>query len=272
MNDKRQWFEAQCLKQGICAEDIFVVGDYATNKKGDLLQSMKHREGEDTLHSIDACELIDCESTYAEWLWHTMYYLLNDSANDQHWLGLWVRTHTSWALAQVFRECICRNEMLSKEYREELRKTPVYGVLEPAIDDLDSRKGQFLGLCDETSNKENRVILPEEVKAAKGYRFALKVVDIDKFVEQYAFIRNDGQHGPFQILADLEKFVTDEWKKKQHIVSNYAIYIYDGPIPDDIYDCMQNSVLFRFSHFEIEDELDEKYRTIYACYREEYDL
>ena len=66
MNDKQQWFEAQCLEQGICAEDIFVVGDYATNKEGDFLYSVTHEEGEDTMNYVAACDLADCESNYAE--------------------------------------------------------------------------------------------------------------------------------------------------------------------------------------------------------------
>ena len=66
MNDKQQWFEAQCLVQGICAEDIFVVGDYATNKEGDFLYSVTHEVGEDTMNYVAACDLADCESNYAE--------------------------------------------------------------------------------------------------------------------------------------------------------------------------------------------------------------
>ena len=63
--DDQKWFEAQCLVQGICAEDIFVVGDFATNKEGDFLYSVTHEEGEDTMNYVAACDLADCESNYA---------------------------------------------------------------------------------------------------------------------------------------------------------------------------------------------------------------
>lgn len=271
MNAKQQWFESQCKAAGINAEDIFVVGVYATNKDGDFLYSVAHEEGEDTMDYVAACELIDCESTYAEWLLNLMKAWEAGFPQDDEMLTWRRRAKTPWAMAQVFRECVLRNEMLTEESREALRKTPVYGVLEPA-EDVDSRRGQFLGLCDETSDSYGLVILPEEVKTAKGYRFALKLVDLETFLEQYSCIRNEGQNGPFQILADLEKCVAREWKKKQKVCSCYAIYMYDEPEPEDDIEMLHNSALFRFSHFEIEDELDENFRTIYACYKEEYDI
>lgn len=269
MNDKQQWFEAQCREQGICAEDIFAVGDYATNKEGDFLYSLKNDAGEDEMQYIVACDLLDCESNYAEWLLWLMKKLEDESQRDDEVLTRPCRTKTPRALAQVFRECICRNAMLTEKKREELRKTPVYGVLEPA-QNVDSRMGEYLGLYDETN--VNHVVLPDEVEAAKGYRFALKVVDLEAFVEQYAYIRKEGQHGPFQILADLEKSVAKAWKEKQEVFSRYAIYMYDDPIPEDGAEVYHNSALFLFSHFEVENELDENYRTIYACYKEEYYL
>lgn len=271
MDNKKQWFEAQCQEQGICAEDIFVVGDCATNQVGDFLYSIKNDAREDVMRHFLACELVDDEHTYEEWLLSLMERCESGYLQGDEMIAWCGRKDTPWDMAQVFRECICRNEMLTQESREELRKKPVYGVVKPATE-VDTRAGQYLGLTEKTSNEKSRVILPAEVDAAKGYRFALKMVGIDAFVEQYAYIRAEGQHGPFQILADLEKCVARAWQEKHMVHFRYMIYAFDDPVPENEDEEYYNSTNFRFSHFEIENELDEKYRTIYACYTEEYDL
>ena len=269
--DDQKWFEAQCLEQGICAEDIFVVGDYATNKEGDFLYSVTHEEGEDTMNYVAACDLIDCESNYAEWLLNLMQNL--EEGYREGDMILTTRSESDWReIAQVFKECICRNQEFNEEYRNELKQKPAVGVYEPdASVQIDSRMGKYLGMRDtEHTSYENvpAVILPREFEGMGGYRFALKVVDLNNFVEIYSNIQEEGQHKPFRILADLEEKVEQDWKNEGKVLEEHYIDTYDegfGPGHG------ADMAWFRFSHFEVDNEIDDRYRTFYACYTINFD-
>lgn len=264
MIDKQQWFEAQCLKQGNCAEDIFVVGDYATNKTGDFLYSVTHEKGEDTMNCVAACDLADCESNYAEWLLNLIRNL-EENYREGDWI-LCTRSERDWKeIAQVFKECICRNGELQEEWRKDLKQKPAMSIFIPhASAVIGSRMGSYLGLRNtlQDTNDEDTVIIPSEFENMGGYRFALKVVDINNFLEIYSYIRTESQHTPFRILADLEKEVEIAWKRDGKVLTNYGIDEYDGE---------SDQAWFRFSHFEVDNEIDERFRTFYACYMVEFD-
>lgn len=262
MNDKQQWFEAHCQEQGICAEDIFVVGDYATNKEGDFLYSVTHDEGEDTMNCVAACDMIDCESNYAEWLLNLMQNLEDNYYEDD----MCLRSRSWWdrkKIAEVFKECVCRNQEFSEEYRNELRQQSAMGVHSP-IADVDSRMGKFLGLIAPEDEYAHEVVAPKEVMDAGGYKFALKLIDNGNFFGAYSFRNKEHQLGPYEILARLEKAITTSWKEKGKIDSQVDVPLYD--------DGDKFVVNFRFSHFEVENELDVDCRTCFACYAELFDL
>lgn len=262
MSKKQKWFEAQCLKQGICAEDILVVGDYATNKEGDFLYSVTHEVGEDTMNCVAACDLADLESNYAEWLLNLMQNL-----EDNFYEGDMRFQHRSWwdkeDIPVVFKECICRNRGFSERYRNELRQKPAMGVHFPVMD-IDSSKNEFLGLIAPEDEFEQEVIAPKEVMDAGGYKFALKLIDSDKFFSTYSFRNDDHRFGPYEILAKLEKSIATTWTERGRLDARVTLPLYD--------DCEIFDVCFCFSHFEVEDELDEDCRTCFACYAEMEDI
>lgn len=262
MYNKQQWFEAQCLKQGICAQDIFVVGDYATNKEGDFLYSVTHRKGLVTMNSVAACDLIDCESNYGEWL---LFLMIN--LEDNYYEGdMRLRARDWWdrkEIAEVFKECICRNQYLSDEYRNWLRQQLAMGVHEPAVH-IDSRMDEFLGLVAPEDEYAQEVIVPKAVLDAGGYRFALKLIDVGDFFGTYSFRNKENQLGPYEILAQLEKSIARTWEEKGKLDAQVVVPLYA--------DSDEFSVCFRFSHFEVENELDMDCRTCFACYAEDFDL
>lgn len=276
MNDKQQWFEAQCIGYRICAEDIFVVGDYATNKEGDLLFLIKEDGADDMMEYVQSSELIDSNENYAEWqlyAWQKVQVMRQTihtevlHKDDDKDFGYGV--HTPWDFAQVFHECVCRNKALSEDSREVFRKKDAVCVIVPAID-VDSQKGTLLALCGKDVLRDLHAILPEEIDNAKGYRFALKLVNFDEFLARYSCIKSDGRHGPFKILSDLEEAIKNQWDKNHKVFTLFGIFMYDDMEKEDDYGKYYKSAFFRFSHFEIESELDENYRTIYVCYKEVY--
>lgn len=262
MSYKQKWFEAQCLEQGVCAEDILVVGDYATNKEGDFLYSVTHEEGEDTMNCVHACNLADLERNYAEWLLSLMQGLEDNYYEDDKRFQ-----HRSWwdrkEIAEVFKECICRNRGFSERYRNELRQKPAMGVHFPVMD-IDSRKKEYLGLIAPEDKSEFEVIAPKEVMDAGGYKFALKLIDNDKFLSTYSFRWDEHRFGPYEMLAKLEKAIATTWKEKGKLDARVYVPMYDNRDLISVYFC--------FSHFEVEDELDEDCRTCFACYAEMEDL
>lgn len=269
MTKKQQWFESQCKDAGINAEEIKVVGDYATNKDGDFLYSVTHKDGDDTMNYVAACDLADCESNYAEWLLNLMHNL--EEGYREGDMRLTTRSERDWReIAQVFKECICRNQEFIEEWREELRRKPTFSVYEPYEDWM--IKGKYLGLRELTEDSWEEipaVILPEEFEWMGGYRFALKVTNIDEFIEIYSNVKYDGNHKPFRILCDLENEVEKAWRNEGKVMSEYFIDAYDKSdefgLENDV------TVWFRFSHFEVDNEIDERFRTFYACYMVKFD-
>lgn len=266
MNKRKQWFKAQCQKQGICAEDLFVVGYYATNKEGDFLHAVTHEEGEDSMNCVLACDLTDYESSYAEWLFDLMEQL-EESYRPEDMILTTCAEHDWREIALVFKECICRNKKFGKAWRDELRRKPAIGVFVPHYSvQIDWLRGKFLGLrnaCQRMKNDDEEestdVVLPPEFEGMGGYRFALKVVNMNEYLSIYSHISWKGQHKPFRILASLEEEVANDWKNEGRVRAVHHIDAYDsGLFPDEAW--------FKFSHFEVDNEIDEHYRTFYVCY------
>ncbi len=276
MTDKEIWFQNQCEAEGISAEDITVFGEYATNRDGDFLYSVKHEDGSYTMNNVAACDLLDCESTYPEWLLGLM-----GNMEEGYREGDEILCSRVWddrkEIALCFKEAMCRNQEMQDSWREELRRKPAMGVYEPAVpiemrcNDFENcvSYGMHPGLwnaeddtvrTDENGFSYNLVEQPDEVKNAMGYRFATKIVNLDQFIQTYGYVRLEGQHGPFRMLADLEEGVNKAWA--------------EGEVRDTILvkHTEDDYGEFAFSHFEVEAEPDARYRTIFAVYYERFDV
>jgi len=263
MTDKELWFKKQCEAENISAEDIMVFGEYATNKDGDFLYSVKQADGSYKMNSVVACDLLDCESTYPERLLHLM-----DNMEEGYREGDEALYPRTWwdrkDIAMCFKEAICRNQEIQESLRKELRKKPAMGVHQPLAK---MEQEVYYGLLD-VEKEQNRIPLnyvlqPDELKAIKGYRFALKVEDVSEFIETYGNIQWEGQHGPFRILADLEEAVNKSWREEGKIMIEHSVFNTEencGPGHGT------DLTFFAFSHFEVERELDPKFRTIFVVY------
>lgn len=271
MTDKELWFKKQCeADEELSSEDIIVFGEYATNKDGDFLYSVKQADGSYKMNSVFACDLLSCESIYPEWLMFLMEGLEENYQDDSE-----IKQKRSQSdrkdIARCFKEAICRNEFKQECWREELRKKPAMGVYFPAVP-IEMRPndcenciwyGMYPGLwnaeddtehVDENGFSYNLVEQPDEVKKAKGYRFATKVVEQGQFIQIFGYISSKDQHGPFRMLADLEECVNKAWAKGE-VRDTIRV-----KRTDDRY------MEFTFSHFEIECEPDERFRTIFVVY------
>lgn len=270
MTDKELWFKNQCEAEGISAEDIMVFGEYATNKDGDFLYSVKHEDGSYTMNCVAACDLMDCESTYPEWLLGLMENMEEGYREGDEIL----QSRTWWDrkdIALCFKEAMCRNQEFQESWREELRKKPAMGVYQPG--EVSQEHDVYYGLRDVENEQSGMpvdyVLQPDELKAIEGYRFATKVANVAEFVETYGNIQWEGQHGPFRVLADLEEAVSKAWKEEGKIMAEHWLFNTDeGCGPGHGADM----VGFAFSHFEVENEPDERYRTIFVVYSERFDV
>lgn len=275
--DKVKWFKQQCKAEGLSAEDIVVFGDYATNRDGDFLYSVKHKDGRYTMNYVVGPDLADCESIYPEWLLR-----LTENLEENYRVGDEILQSRSWwdrrEIARCFKEAICRNAQLPEGWREELRRSPTMGVYRPDVP-LDMRRndyeqgisyGMYPGEWDVDDDSEHidekdfeyrLVYQPDEMKSIEGYRFALKVVDLDDFIQIYSYQCREKQRGPFQMLAELEKRVIRAWRELDEVRDR--IYVWQ-----EAYGC----VAFTFSHFEVENEPDENFRTIFVVYSHSFDV
>lgn len=267
MKDKKKWFQDQCVDAGISAEDIMVFGeDYATNKDGDFLYTVKHKSGSLTMEFVLAGDLIECESSYPEWLLYLMENMIDGyrEGDERFCPRIWCDRKD---IARTFKECMCRNKEFSDDTREQMRKEPTYGAIWPHESETDNLL--YLGLVnyddeeahDKFGYRYEKVIQPIELQNTKGFRFGVKIVNIDNFINIHSFIREKKQRRPFDILADLESKILQEWDENGIIRSQYLVREMCGVL-----------VEFEFSHFEVEREIDENFRTIFVCYAEKFDI
>ncbi|MDY6006158.1 MAG: hypothetical protein SPJ02_11555 [Parabacteroides sp.] len=280
MTEKEEWFKEQCKQKGLSTEEIQVFGDchgkdtgldrcYATNRDGDFLYGIQLKEGSYEMGYVSAADLIEDGSFYAEWLYFLLVAMEPDRYEDQDLYGS--RWHIDkLAICPCFHEAICRNRELPESYRHELRSQPVRGIFIPAQQDTYNQV--MFGMWDTAEVYDKHpfpkyVLQSERLLQTEGYRFAIKVIDVERFIDTFGLIQEEGQFGPFRVLGDLEQTVLRVWKEEEKIpaavwVSNFEKPYRIGP---------WNWIHFRFSHFEVEREPDAAYRTIFVVYKHDYD-
>ena len=267
MTEKEEWFKEQCKQEGLSTEEITVFGgDYATNRDGDFLYRVKYEYGSCTMNHVAYVDMVDAESSYPEWLVN-----LTENMEENYRQGDELLASRSWFdrqdIAHCFKECICRNRQLDASYRHRVRIRPTMGVITPL--EKHSFNQIVLGVWNtDVEDMPCNVLQPDELLKIEGYRFATKVIKVEDFIQTYSLIQQEDQFGPFQMLADLEKRVNRTWQEERKIRIEHLIPLFATESKVGYPELLW----FRFSHFEVEKEMDPKYRTIFVVYYLQYDV
>lgn len=278
MTEKEEWFKEQCKQKGLSTEEITVFGGdsltdldryYATNRDGDFLYVLKHEDGSFTMEYVIAIDMV-VESIYPELLLGLVQSMPDSYDPDPE-------IHVSrWALdkvaiVQCFRECISRNVEFSESYRKQLLLKPAMGVFLPHKK-VETFNQVVPGMWDSTEIISGEfipkyVVQPRMLLQTEGYRFAVKLIDVERFISIYGLIQEEGQYGPFRVLAELEEVVLRTWKEEGKIRSYVWLSNFEERYrtPSRLY-----WLPFFFSHFEVEREPNADYRTIFLVYMNEY--
>lgn len=272
---KIKWFRENCAKASLNTQQITLFGDYAVNADGDFLYSARQENGTLKFCYIANCDLVECEEDYAMWL-ASLIDNIEEGYKDPYSDEILVhRTYVDRVqIAHAFKECICRSEQLTHEYRQKLRDSDTMMVVTPSIGPKQfSAPGEVRCIhgmvnVDDTAEYVDENGFPHELVEMNpsyanmgGYRYALKPLMLDAFVEMFGNILYPGQRKPFDILADLERQMDESYRKYGRLQVDYLV-----KQSDDDY------VEFSFSHFEMENEPDTRFRTFFACYTLKLDI
>lgn len=259
---EKDWFVNNCQENGLSSEQITMFGRYAVNADGDLLVENDEYE----FVYITAAEIASSDFDYEMQL-EIVLGILDDNSTKIYF--------DLKDLCYAYKEAVLRNNCIDSAKIGLTKDSPVRCIYEitelirnwndhdtehhhtKLIPGFYEDKDYGMGGNLYSENPRCEVTLPRSYENEEGYRFALKVVNINNFCNLFGFIGFSDQCTPFEMMHDLEKSVAENWKEHGVVLSTYSIdYLGD------------KLVEFEFSHFELDDEEPEdKYRCFYACYR-----
>lgn len=106
-------------------------------------------------------------------------------------------------------------------------------------------------------DKEETVILPEDLKSYHHNYAVLRVINMDLLIESCSDIKQAGRARPYDILAQLD-----------HQIVDGMLGGYFPAHPVILVDNIEKGFGFEFSHFEVDlQEPDPDFRTLYVVYR-----
>ena len=256
------WFVNKCKENNLSTQRISKFGRYAVNANGDLMVMNDEYE----FLYLSAEDIASCDFDYDTDMEIAIGVL--DDNSTKIYFDLVDFCH-------AYKEAVLRNKYLDPAIKGVTKDSPtrvMYDVTEliRSWSDFDTEHHHtrvIPGIYEEVETEFGGSIisgkpicnlsLPRGYQRMKGYRFALKVININSFCDLFGFIGFSDQHTPFEMMHDLEKKVAYNWKKYGEVLSSYEIdYLGD------------KLVIFEFSHFELDVyEPDESYRCFHACYR-----
>ena len=255
------WLIKNCIVKNLSIQRINIFGRYAVNADGDLMVM----NDESQFVYITSAEISSSYFDYDAFLENIICTLDDNSTRVYYDIE---------DLCRAYKEAVLRNKFIDSAKIGVTNDSPVrliYDVTEliHSWNDYDTEhhhtkvipgfyEDKDYGMGDNIySNRPVcKLSLPKRYEKKKGYRFALKVVNINDFCNLFGFIGFSDQRTPFEMMHDLEQSVTKNWKEYGIVFSTYNIdYLGD------------KLVIFEFSHFELDvDEPDETYRCFHACY------
>lgn len=254
------WFIKNCIVNNLSTHRITMFGRYAVNADGDLLV----QNDEYQFVYIKAIEMIS--SDYDADLENIICVL--DDNSTRVYLDL-------VELCRAYKESVLRNKYIEPSKKGVTKDSPVRLIYDVAkliqswsdydtvhhhtkvIPGFYEDKDYEMGINVYSDKPVCDLSLPKRYEKMMGYRFALKVVNIDDFCNLFGWIGFKDQHTPFEMMHDLEQKITKNWTEYGVILSTYSVeYLGD------------KLVVFEFSHFELDvEEPYEYYRCFHACYR-----
>lgn len=258
---EKNWFRDKCKEFEINSEQISVFGRYAVNADGDLLV----KNDEYQFIYISAEDIASSNFDYDIDLENVICVL--DDNSTRVFLDL-------DDLCRAFKEAVLRNKCIDSAKMGVTKDSPtrlIFSISEllRSWSDYDTehhRTKLIPGFYEDkdyeweynvlTDKPKCEISLPRRYEQQKGYRFALKVININSFCNLFGWIGFSDQRTPFEMMHDLEQKVANNWNKHKTVLSSYNVdYLGD------------KLVIFEFSHFELDvDEPDESYRCFHACY------
>lgn len=265
MKVNKEWFEEQCRIEGLSDKDLFVMNLFATNSDGDFLYCTSDYCGRGSLEYVSAWDLVAKVLPYFDGLWYVLSTIRKRHLDKLILMGeingSYRYLYDSYSLSVVYREAICRNPFIQGAALVKFRKEPLQGITIPwdHSESCDVYPGivRFKKTSKNASSckMEKLIDMPDVVKNDRGYKFIPKILDIEDFVEASNSMRRFDGNNPYRALAELDERIMRNWTERQEILRKIEFVVEK----DFVY-------TFFFSHFEIEQELDEKYRTCYLCY------
>lgn len=234
---QKQWLSIQNEIYGVSIFNVIRFGIWHVNDQGDLL----HLMGEDNYSDAAVPQYSYCLTEFSD-----RYAEAKKGLLDWYKGMNWWRPKYEKDFNLAFSIAWQRAEEMNHEDPEYEKDFEELSPLQ--------HKGEYL--LDSEQIVKNWVIPSLYIETITGYHYALKITNMAQFLDTFSWIGFEDQRRPFEMLADLEKKICDDWNTHHRIQAIYQI--------DYLGDKM---VTFEFDDFTLHcDEFDERYNCIIAYY------
>lgn len=240
-NQQQLWIKAQYELYGVSYLGVVRFGVWLVNQDGDLL----HTFGEGDFRRTPSPQYSYCLAEFSN-----DYLDAKQGLMEEYQDMVWWKPSD----AETFELAFCLAWHRAKEMNHEdpgfkkdfERLQPELHIDEVLSDtERDSKDDGYDWLEQE-----------EDFHNIPAYRYALKVTNLQNFIETFSWIGYEEQHHAFEMLADLEQQICKDWNQHHKIRNTYYI--------DYLGDKM---VIFEFSSFSLKfDDFDAEYNCVCAHY------